>query len=104
MNAPSKSAAGCVAVNDHISRPIPETLWHYTSFAGFQGIITSKQIWATEYRFLNDLEEFRHAKKLALRTLCTAHDFAAFSRKVVGWSMRPDMQRNMVIDALYASD
>lgn len=27
-----------------------------------------------------------------------------FSRKVVGWSMRPDMQRNMVIDALYASD
>ena len=23
-----------------------------------------------------------------------------FSRKVVGWSMRPDMQRNLVIDAL----
>jgi transposase InsO family protein len=23
-----------------------------------------------------------------------------FSRKVVGWSMRPDMQRNLMIDAL----
>jgi transposase InsO family protein len=23
-----------------------------------------------------------------------------FSRKVVGWSMRPDMQRSLVIDAL----
>jgi len=23
-----------------------------------------------------------------------------FSRKVVGWSMRPDMRRNLVIDAL----
>jgi len=23
-----------------------------------------------------------------------------FSRKVVGWSMRPDMQRTLVIDAL----
>ena len=27
-----------------------------------------------------------------------------FSRKVVGWSMRPDMQRNLVIDALVRCD
>lgn len=56
---------GCGAVNEHISKPIPKTLWHYTSFRGLQGIVSSKSIWATEYRFLNDRKEFLHAKGLA---------------------------------------
>jgi hypothetical protein len=56
---------GCEAANIHISQPIPSVLWHYTSFAAMQGIVTSKTIWASEYRFLNDEEEFLHAKKLA---------------------------------------
>lgn len=66
MNQSSNAIVGCDAVNSHISKPIPTVLWHYTSFAGFRGIITSKQIWASEYRFLNDREEVLHAKKLAL--------------------------------------
>ena len=65
MNEPSNAIHGCDAVNEHISKPIPSTLWHYTSYAGFQGIVTSKTIWATEYRFLNDRTEFFHAKDLA---------------------------------------
>jgi hypothetical protein len=52
-------------VNDLISKPVPRTLWHYTSFEGFRKIVGSQKIWATEYRFLNDREEFAHAKKLA---------------------------------------
>ncbi len=48
----------------HLVHPIPETLWHYTTFTGFQGIISSKTIWTTEYRFLNDSEEFSHARML----------------------------------------
>jgi hypothetical protein len=69
MNGPLDISNGCCAVNDLISRPIPEVLWHYTTFAGFQGIFNSKKIWATEYRFLNDQEEFNHAKKLAQKLL-----------------------------------
>ncbi len=65
MNDSSDKIVGCDAVNDHISRPIPSTLWHYTSYAALKGIVSSKQIWATEYRFLNDREEFLHAKELA---------------------------------------
>lgn len=65
MNDPSSQTVGCDAVNDHISKPIPSTLWHYTSYAALQGIVSSKKIWATEYRFLNDREEFLHAKELA---------------------------------------
>jgi len=65
MTNPPKPT-GCTAVNEHIAKPIPSILWHYTTFAGLQGIITSKTIWATEYRFLNDREEFQHARSMAL--------------------------------------
>ena len=65
MTNTNQAPAGCDAVMAHLSKPIPETLWHYTSFIGFQGIINSKTIWATEYRFLNDSEEFSHARTLA---------------------------------------
>ncbi|MGJ7249074.1 DUF2971 domain-containing protein [Morganella morganii] len=33
-------------------------LCHYTNLSGLQGIISSKSIWATNYSFLNDPEEF----------------------------------------------
>src|SRR5215831_17682600 len=65
MTEPTDAIVGCDAVNAHVSNPIPSTLWHYTSYAGFQGIVTSKRIWATEYRFLNDRQELLHARELA---------------------------------------
>jgi hypothetical protein len=65
MTNSNHAPAGCDEVMAHLTRPIPETLWHYTTFAGFQGIISSKTIWTTEYRFLNDSEEFSHARMLA---------------------------------------
>ncbi|SRR6266700_1320089 len=68
MNELPNKIVGCSAVNSHISKPIPDTLWHYTTYVGFHGIVTTKKIWATEYRFLNDRKEFLHAKDLA-RTL-----------------------------------
>jgi hypothetical protein len=52
-------------VSDWIHQPIPEKLWHYTSTQGFQGIISSGYIYATDVRFLNDREEFVHARKIA---------------------------------------
>jgi hypothetical protein len=65
MDVQTDKIVGCAAINEHVSKPIPDVLWHYTSFGAFQGIVTSKKIWATEYRFLNDQEEIRHAKELA---------------------------------------
>lgn len=77
MDEPTEKIVGCSAVNNHLSKPIPSTLWHYTSYAGFQGIVTSKKIWATEYRFLNDREEFLHAKALAQRVLEEEPEYVA---------------------------
>jgi hypothetical protein len=75
MNEASNAIRGCDAVNEHISKPIPSTLWHYTSYVGFQGIVTSKTIWATEYRFLNDRTEFLHAKELAQKLVDEEPEF-----------------------------
>ena len=52
-------------VRELIYRPIPEKLWHYTSTQGFHGIVSSGNIYATDVRFLNDREEFVHARKMA---------------------------------------
>ena len=37
----------------------PELLFHYTTQAGLEGILSSDKIWATHYRFLNDSMERR---------------------------------------------
>lgn len=52
-------------IEELLNRPIPEKLWHYTSIQGFQAIVTSKRIWATDLHFLNDREEFVHTRKIA---------------------------------------
>jgi hypothetical protein len=65
MVTPNRAPLGCDAVIAHSRREIPEVLWHYTSFSGLKGIVESKTIWASEYRFLNDVEEFQHAKNIA---------------------------------------
>jgi hypothetical protein len=49
-------------VHDWLTKPIPETLWHYTSLQGFLSIVASKHIFATDMRYLNDREEFVHAQ------------------------------------------
>ena len=41
--------------------PIPEKLWHYTDFNGFQGIVRSQHIYATHIGYLNDRKELYHA-------------------------------------------
>ena len=49
-------------VKEWLNSPIPERLWHYTSIQGFCGITSSKNIFATDIRFLNDSSEFIHAR------------------------------------------
>lgn len=38
-----------------------EQIYHYTTFAGFYGILSSKELWASNIHYLNDSLEFRHA-------------------------------------------
>jgi len=39
---------------------IPEILYHYTGANGLYGILNTKQIWATSYRYMSDAREFEY--------------------------------------------
>ena len=42
-------------------QPGPEILYHYTDKNGLFGILENECIWATHYRFLNDISERQEA-------------------------------------------
>ena len=44
--------------------PPPPKLFHYTTADGLQGIIEKDVIWATNYRYVNDLTEFLYANEI----------------------------------------
>lgn len=41
-------------------RPLPARIAHYTTISGLQGIVESKQLWASNVAFLNDRRELTH--------------------------------------------
>jgi hypothetical protein len=43
---------------EHLQRPVPEFLYHYTSQDGLLGIISSASLWATNISYMNDATEF----------------------------------------------
>lgn len=47
----------------------PETLFHYTSIHGAEGILTSKSIWASLLHFMNDSREWLYALDLVRQHL-----------------------------------
>ncbi len=42
--------------------PIPNVFYHYTSAEGLLGILTSKSLWMTELRYMNDMSELQYAR------------------------------------------
>lgn len=46
--------------------PDDRFLYHYTTFAGLKGILETRSLWATDFRYVNDAKEFRHAVDVAL--------------------------------------
>jgi hypothetical protein len=62
-------------IDELLNRPIPEKMWHYTSIQGFHGIVTSEQMFATDLRFLNDREEFVHARNIANQMVTESSEF-----------------------------
>ena len=53
-------------IEKFFSTPIPEKLWHYTSMAALEGILSTQRIFATEARHTTDPEEFVHARQVAV--------------------------------------
>ncbi len=64
-------------VEDLLNWVIPGKLWHYASVRGFQDIVTSKAIFATDVRFLNDYKEFIHAREIAKEVVAETPEFGS---------------------------
>jgi hypothetical protein len=56
-------------LNSVLSERPTVPLYHYTDQAGLLGIVKSKKIWATHHQYLNDTQEYLHAKGLVRREL-----------------------------------
>lgn len=56
-------------VDDFLATPIPSEVWHYTSLSGFEGILSSGKLWATEAHYTTDATEFIHAQQIAKQVL-----------------------------------
>ena len=54
-------------INEFLSTPIPPEVWHYTNLVGFEGILSSGRVWATEAHHTTDKTEFVHARDVAAR-------------------------------------
>ncbi len=82
-------------IDDWFNKPIPETLWHYTSLQGFLGIVKSKGIFATDVRYLNDREEFIHTQSFIDEAICQLDEVDEN-----GWTKRKQVKE--VLDMMYA--
>lgn len=75
-------------IEQWVHQPIPPKLWHYTSIQGFQGIVSSGSIYATDVRFLNDAEEFVHCRKVAEELVAAMPEVGKFNfplRENLNW-------------------
>jgi hypothetical protein len=70
---------------------------HYTSVQGFQGVIGNGNIFATDVRFLNDTEEFVHARKVADDLVSMTPEIADFE-----FSLRYALQ--WAVNTIFGSD
>jgi hypothetical protein len=70
-----------------LSSSVPDKLWHYTSIQGFCGIVSSKKIFATDIRYLNDSEEFIHTRKLVEQVINEAPE-----KDESGWPLRESLR------------
>jgi len=61
-------------------------LFHYTNAPGFEGIISTNVLWATNAKFLNDASEVRYGRELGLPLLRSRCEAAAYEpwREVLG--------------------
>lgn len=68
--------------NIQLSDPFPDTIYHYTSASGLNGILDSKTIWFTRWDFLNDLTEHQIIHKIIEECLTEFDGEANFTKHV----------------------
>ena len=67
-----------------------DTLYHYTTFSGFLGIVQRRNLWASDIRYMNDSAELRHTADLVRqevnRRLASGHPDPALLTSFQDWT------------------
>jgi hypothetical protein len=79
-----------VARQDRAQRPA--TPYHYTSLDGLIGILTSRSVWATELRPLNDAREFLRGMEVAQEAVAGVARNAEGSRKQIAEAVQAALE------------
>jgi len=61
--------SGAIAEWERLQGDTPDVLYHYTDVVGLIGICSSRSLWATNLRFMNDARELAHSRKLMIDVL-----------------------------------
>jgi hypothetical protein len=61
--------SGAAAEWKRLQGDTPDVLYHHTDVAGLIGICSSRSLWATNLRFMNDARELAHSRKLMIDVL-----------------------------------
>lgn len=65
LDAPLAECSAAIAKSRNGTQiEVPDLLFHYTTASGMRGILDSTRLWATNYRFLNDVSEVSHGANL----------------------------------------
>lgn len=66
-----------------------ETIYHYTSFSGFMGIVESRMLWTSDIRYMNDSAELNHMVNLindeVNERIQLGHPNPALLSQLTGW-------------------
>lgn len=66
-----------------------DTLYHYTSFTGVLGIVSSQVLWASDIRYMNDSAELRHTADLVkaevTERIASGHDCPQLLNYFIDW-------------------
>lgn len=71
------------------TKPGPSTLYHYTSMGGLLGLAKSRELWASNIRYLNDSTEYLHTihqARLVRDTLIEA--LTSYEQRVLNYFLR----------------
>ncbi|TFF20504.1 DUF2971 domain-containing protein [Jiella endophytica] len=78
------------------------TVYQYTTASGLLGIISSSELWLTDYAYLNDASELRHGLSLARSSFEKAARFRQDAAAVLNALGSPDITRHRVCIASFS--
>lgn len=85
-----------------------ERLYHYTSFNGLLGIVTSGALWASDIRYMNDSAELRHTADLirseVSRRIRNGHPMPDLLNQFLDWVTHRITNGHMLFAASFRSN